>query len=55
MNLGQVLEGFLAGDQLRQFPYLLCSVLVGDHRCVVGGYDDTVTQACYRDGLAVLF
>ncbi len=55
MNLGQVFEGFFAGYQLRQLPHLLCSVLVGDHCCVVGCYDDTVTQAGYRNGLAVLF
>ena len=55
MKLGQVLERFFAGDQLRKFPHLLGGVLVGDHRCVVGGYDDAVAQAGYRNGLAVLF
>ena len=29
MKLGQVLERFRAGDQLRKFPHLLGGVLVG--------------------------
>ena len=55
MKLGQVLERFFAGDQLRKFSHLLGGVLVGDHRCVVRGHDDAVAQAGYRNGFAFFF
>ena len=55
MKLGEMLESFLAGDQLSKFPYLLGGVLVGDHRCVVRGDDDAVAQTRHRNGFAFFF